>query len=113
MGGQQPAVRCRDLEPLRLAAVVRLEEAAIEAKPLVDREVGEAVERLAFQRRDRAAVAVPEVVVLVGPERLDRLGIVDGFVSVLVALVAVGLVVVLVLVLGGVIGRHDRSIVPR
>ena len=77
MGGQQPAVRCRDLEPRRLAAVVRLEETAIEAEGLVDREVGEAGERLAFQRRDRAAVAVPEVVVLVGPERLDRLGVVE------------------------------------
>ena len=57
MGGQQSAVRCRDLEPLWLAAVVRLEGPAIEAKLLVDREVGEPGERLAFSGRDRAAVA--------------------------------------------------------
>jgi hypothetical protein len=112
MGGQQPAIRCRDLESLGFPPIVRLEEAAIEAKSLVDREVSEALEGLALERRDRASVTVPEVVVLVGPEGFDGGGVLEGFVSMLVTLVAVGLVV-LVLVLGGVIGRHGRSIVPR
>ena len=53
---------------------------------------------------------MPEVVVLVGPERLDRLDIVDGFASMLMGFV-VGSVVVMLVLVGGVIGRHDRSIV--
>src|SRR5262245_5324565 len=114
-GRAELAIRCRDLEALWLAAGIRRQLEALEAQVRIDREVRESGERLALVLGDRAAVAVVEVVVLLGAEGLDRLRVVDRLVLVLVFVLVVVLVVVLVLVIVVmlVVVRHDADATPR
>jgi hypothetical protein len=89
VSGSHPPVRRRDQEALRLVTGIWLERPVLEPERRVDREVREPGEGLALPGRDRAPLAVPEVVVLVRPEAFDRLDVVDRLVLVVV-LVLVG-----------------------
>ena len=111
----KPAVRGRDLEAGWLAAGVWLQHPVLEPQCRVHGEVGQPGERLPVCDRDRAPGAgVLEVVVLVRPERLDRLRVADRAVVVLmlVLVVVMMLVVMLVGVGHGALRLVMATIVP-
>jgi hypothetical protein len=119
VGRSQPTVRCRDREPLWLGAGVGLEGQVVEPELLIDREVRKALEAVAFGGRDRAAIGVLEVVVLLGAEALDRHGVVERLRSMLVMFVMRVVVVfvwfvvfVMFVSVSLVVGRHDRDRTP-